>query len=135
MPTEPGPFYIPRLDSTWEALRTGIRTMIGAGVVSLGGLWLLVRYLPRLPVANQMVLDTETAWMQNRAAGAPVIDNATVPVGGRGVAQTVLRPAGKALIEGQRMDVVTEGDMIDEGVEIEVVRVEGNRVVVRVVSA
>ncbi len=135
VPAEPGPIHIPRLDSTWEFLQTGMTTMIGAGVVSLVGLWLLAKYLPQMPVAGRMVLDSETVQMQNRAAGAPVIDRAPVPVGSRGVTQTVLRPAGKALIDGQRVDVVTEGDMIDEGAEIEVVRVDGNRVVVRPASA
>ena len=48
-----------------------------------------------------------------------------------GSAYTVLRPSGKATIGDQRVDVVTEGAMIDKGTPIRVVTVEGNRVVVR----
>ena len=134
VPAEPGPFHWPQLDATWDALRTGIITLIGGMLASLFGVWGLARYLPRVPVANQMFLDAETAQSQNLEAGAPVVGDAPVWVGAQGVSQTVLRPAGKALIDGQRFDVVTEGDMIDSGVDVQVVRVEGNRVVVRAVT-
>ena len=52
-------------------------------------------------------------------------------VGKSGKSLTPLRPAGTALINDQRVDVVTLGDFIDPEVEIEVILVEGNRVVVR----
>jgi membrane-bound serine protease (ClpP class) len=48
-----------------------------------------------------------------------------------GVALTDLRPSGIARIDGQRVDVVTEGDHISEGEPIEVVLDEGYRHVVR----
>jgi membrane-bound serine protease (ClpP class) len=50
-----------------------------------------------------------------------------------GIAQTNLRPSGTAMINGQRVDVVTEGPMIEQGAAIKVVAVEGMRVVVRAV--
>ena len=43
-----------------------------------------------------------------------------------------LRSSGSAVINGQRVDVVTEGAMIEKGSDIKVVAVEGLRVVVRV---
>ena len=48
-----------------------------------------------------------------------------------GKSVTPLRPAGIAEIDGSRMDVVSEGTYIPAGVEIEVIKVEGRRVVVR----
>lgn len=48
-----------------------------------------------------------------------------------GSAYTNLRPSGKAIIGDQRVDVVTEGTMIDKDTPIQVIAVEGNRVVVR----
>ncbi len=48
-----------------------------------------------------------------------------------GTAYTDLRPSGKATIGDQRIDVVTEGTMIDKDTPVRVVDVEGNRVVVR----
>lgn len=50
-----------------------------------------------------------------------------------GVAFTDLRPAGTAIIENQRIDVVTDGQMILKGAAVKVVQVEGMRVVVRAI--
>lgn len=52
-------------------------------------------------------------------------------LGCTGQALTMLRPAGTALIEGERIDVVTSGEFIQKGKAIKVVLVEGARVVVR----
>lgn len=51
-------------------------------------------------------------------------------VGREGTAVTVLRPAGTALIDGRRYDVVTDGAMVPKGTSIVVVEVSGNRIVV-----
>ncbi|MBZ4653880.1 MAG: hypothetical protein JG781_1219 [Peptococcaceae bacterium] len=52
-------------------------------------------------------------------------------VGRRGVAYTVLRPAGTVeLDDGTRLDVVTEGDFIPKGSKVVVDRVEGIRIIV-----
>ncbi|MEA3286746.1 MAG: NfeD family protein [Candidatus Marinimicrobia bacterium] len=51
-------------------------------------------------------------------------------VGKTGKALTSLRPAGTALVEGTRMDVVTLGDFIEKDTEITIVRIDGNRIVV-----
>jgi len=48
-----------------------------------------------------------------------------------GVAKTSLRPSGTAVIAGERVDVVTEGNLIEPGTPLKVVAVEGLRVVVR----
>ena len=51
--------------------------------------------------------------------------------GKTGVAQSTLRPAGVARIDNQFVDVVTEGDFIEAGTPIVVVRVVGGRNIVR----
>ncbi len=48
-----------------------------------------------------------------------------------GVAITPLHPSGTARLIGRRIDVITEGDMIDSGARIRVLKVEGARVVVK----
>ena len=48
-----------------------------------------------------------------------------------GVTITQLRPSGTAFVNGKRVDVVTEGGLIEQGASIKVVAVEGLRVVVR----
>ncbi|MEW6064073.1 MAG: NfeD family protein [Bacillota bacterium] len=55
-------------------------------------------------------------------------------LGLQGVAATPLRPAGTALIDGKRVDVVTEGEFIMPGTPVLVVMVEGTRVIVNAVE-
>ena len=47
------------------------------------------------------------------------------------IAYTDLRPAGVAILENEKLDVVTDGDFIEKGNKIEVIRVEGMRIVVK----
>jgi membrane-bound serine protease (ClpP class) len=51
-----------------------------------------------------------------------------------GTALSHLRPSGMALINGHRVDVVTEGGLIERGAAVKVVAVEGMRVIVRAVA-
>ena len=46
-------------------------------------------------------------------------------------AYTDLRPAGVAILDNEKLDVVTDGDFIEKGNDIEVIRVEGMRIVVK----
>lgn len=52
-------------------------------------------------------------------------------VGTLGEVVAPLRPAGKIRSEGRTIDVVAEGGFVEAGIEVEVVRVDGNRIVVR----
>jgi membrane-bound serine protease (ClpP class) len=52
-------------------------------------------------------------------------------IGKEGVALTPLRPAGTALIEGERVDVLAESDFIAPQERIKVLQTEGAKVVVR----
>lgn len=56
-------------------------------------------------------------------------------VGHTGVATSYLRPAGVAHVDGERVDVLTEGDFLPAGSAIRVSRVEGSRVFVAPVAA
>lgn len=54
-----------------------------------------------------------------------------VLVGKTGVTTSVLRPAGIGDFDGVRLNVVTEGGFIEKGMPIEIVRVDGAKIVVR----
>ncbi len=89
---------------------------------------ILLRFLPRLPFGRRLVLERGLAAAQGYAS-APESDPRRL--GKRGRASSPLHPAGIAEIDGQRVDVVSDGELIDAGQLIEVVRVDGNRIVVR----
>ncbi len=87
-----------------------------------------LRFLPRLPVAHRLILETGLGAADGYAS-APPGDRRWL--GKRGHASSTLRPAGIAQIDGERVDVVSDGDLIEAGEAIEVIRVDGNRIVVR----
>jgi membrane-bound serine protease (ClpP class) len=62
-------------------------------------------------------------------ASAPERDHRWL--GQRGTAASPLRPAGLAHLDGERVDVVSDGEFIEAGEPLEVIRVDGNRIVVR----
>lgn len=52
-------------------------------------------------------------------------------IGREGKTVTPLRPSGTAVVNGERLDVVSEGGFIDTDTNVKVVKVEGVRIVVR----
>ncbi len=58
----------------------------------------------------------------------------TALLGLTGIATSYLRPAGVARVDGERVDVLTEGDFVPAGSAVRVTRVQGSRVFVTPVS-
>ena len=56
-------------------------------------------------------------------------------LGKQGTAVTLLRPAGSVEIEGNRIDAVSESEMITAGTKVEVIRISGLRVIVKAASS
>ena len=92
---------------------------------------MLLRFLPRLPFGRRLVLKRGLAATEGYSS-APESDARWLGKTGR--ASSPLRPAGIADIDGQRVDVVSDGEHIDAGQPIRVTHVDGNRVVVRRIS-
>ena len=61
-------------------------------------------------------------------------DGSQALVGRTGTALTALRPAGKAVVDGATLDVVTNGEFIAKDTQIEVLHVEGMRILVRAID-
>lgn len=51
--------------------------------------------------------------------------------GVEGIALTDLRPAGMAMLNGRRTDVVTRGEYLDKGTPVVVFKITGNQIVVK----
>lgn len=58
-------------------------------------------------------------------------DEFTDFLGKKGISRSVLRPAGIAEFEGRRIDVVSEGGFIQPQTPVEIIKIEGQRIVVR----
>jgi len=87
----------------------------------------LGQYLPRLRTVNSLVLAPEL----DAISGYTSASTHDELVGRIGLALTALRPAGTAEIDGDRVDVVSQGTFVAAGEAIQVVNVRGSRVEVR----
>lgn len=112
---------------TFESPVVGMYAVSIALVVGVIALIVVFKYFGSSKAWNRIALNTA----QTREGGysAPVVKEYLV--GLEGEALTTLRPAGMALIEGERVDVVTEGNYIVKGSAIKVVKIEGTKVIVR----
>jgi membrane-bound serine protease (ClpP class) len=97
-------------------------------LLALAASALLLRFLPRLAFGRRLILHTGLGADTGYASAA---EGDRQWLGKRGTAVSPLRPAGIADIDGTRVDVVSQGDWIDAMTPIEVIRVDGNRIVVR----
>ena len=97
-------------------------------LIALVASLVMLRVLPRLPFGRRLILEVGLSTSQGYGS-APDSDRRWL--GKRGRASSSLRPAGIVEIEGERVDVVSEGELIDAGQFVEVTRVDGNRIVVR----
>jgi membrane-bound serine protease (ClpP class) len=110
-------------------------TILFVLVLGLGAVFW--RFLPKVPLLNRVLLAPTppvpagaAGQSQHGVGGADL----TGLVGRTGLSTTVLRPAGAIELDGERIDVVTEGEFLEAGVAVRVLYVLGNRVVVGAVA-
>lgn len=114
--------------ATWAVVLYALGQVIAAVLLAAVLALALLRVVPRLPFGRKLILDTALPAAVGYAS-QPESDSRWL--GTRGTAASTLRPAGVAHFDHERVDVVTEGEYIEAGGAIEVIRVEGNRIVVR----
>jgi membrane-bound ClpP family serine protease len=90
----------------------------------------VARYLPHIPYANRMILAAPEEETSDAAATLPLAQSAAL-LGAIGLAVTELRPAGKARFGDQFVDVIAEGSFVDPGTRVQVIEIDGMRVVVK----
>ena len=93
-------------------------------VCVLVGFCIGMAMFPHTPLGRRMTLG------QTLGKGSVTVPPPSL-LGCEGIAITLLRPSGKALIEGRKVDVVAEGDFVEQEAAIVVIAEEGPRVVVR----
>lgn len=91
----------------------------------------LIRVIVKSKTWHRMILEVKQEKIQGFHASKEDLQKL---IGKTGTAYTPLRPAGTALIEDQKIDVMTEGGFIEKDRPVEVILVEGNRVVVREIT-
>ena len=114
--------------ATWDFILKAVGRVIFSLLLAVAGSLVLLRFLPRLPFGKRLILDTGLAAGEGYAS-PPDTDKQWSGKGG--IAVSSLRPSGIADVEGERVDVVSDGEFIESGAQIVVSRIDGNRIVVR----
>lgn len=97
-------------------------------VVAIIGMVILMKFFgKKLHVLNKLVLMDATTTEEGYVSNV----NRTELLGKVGKVITPLRPAGTMLFGSERIDVVSEGGYVDVEKHVEVIKVEGSRIVVR----
>lgn len=104
----------------------GVVAMAISLVVAVGIFFLALRWLPESAFLRRLAFAGAQSVGEGYIAAKPLVGLE----GAEGVAQTYLRPAGVAVINGNRYQVQTDGDFIPAQTRLRVKRVEGVKVIV-----
>ena len=114
--------------ATWEFVLGAVGRVVFSLLLAIIGSLVMLRFLTRLPFGRRLILETE---LLAGAGGSSAPESDRRWLGKSGTALSPLRPAGNAEIEGELVDVVSDGEFIEPGAPVVVTRVDGNRIVVR----
>jgi len=104
-----------------------ISVLIAVAIAIIGMVIIMKFFGKKLHLLNKVVLmdttDTESGYVSNV--------NRVELLGRIAKTSTALRPSGAIELDGERIDVVSEGSYIAKGIHVIIVKVEGSRIVVR----
>ena len=109
-----------------ESFNLGVLLLFGSMFFAVFMLWLFIKYVPDSPIGRHLFLKKSAKeWDGFETSNKTLL-------GKTGVSCTMLRPSGLAMIDDERIDVVTEGEVIQKDQPIKVIEIEGNRIVVAI---
>jgi membrane-bound ClpP family serine protease len=94
-------------------------------LLALGIVFASLKWFPETAAGRRMILAKTQTGVHSQTERPQEL------VGREGVAHTMLRPTGVAMVDGKRLDVVAESGMIERGSAIKIVAVQENRLLVR----
>jgi len=106
------------------------------GFVALASI--LTKYLPKLQFLSGLILVPAIAKqgteMEISMTRSHKLETSGVDVGDIGQVVSTLRPTGKARFGDAIVDVVAKAEFLDKGSQVEIIKIHGNRVVVKAVK-
>jgi membrane-bound ClpP family serine protease len=121
----------PNDQNDWTDLGATFGSIAIGLALAFAGALTLTWSLPNVPILNRMVLQPPTETDTGASALSLSHSGPVELLGAMGVAVTPLRPSGKAQFGEQFLDVIAEGDYIAPGGRVQVVEIEGSRIVVK----
>jgi len=134
-------FLYPTNDSQWQDLGWTVLTVSASGVFGLLGVLAVINYIGSIPALNRLALappemadlksqDKKNGGQNGESNVATFGRAAGLKVGDEGRTESVLRPAGRARIEGRSIDVVADGKFIEVDLPVKILEIRGNRITV-----
>jgi len=133
------PNRVPWPDSpaNWDVFMDGLMGLSFGflGFVVLA--WILTKYMPKLQFLSGLILVPAVAKqgteMEISMTAPPELETIGINIGDIGEVVSTLRPTGKARFGNAIVDVVAKAEFLDKGTKVEIIKIHGNRVVVKVV--
>lgn len=127
-------FVIPDPALPWEGalLVNNVARVFGVFLFGFAISMFLIRFvLPRLSkvMGGGPYL---AATLENAHAG--IMQSMGLNKKDTGVAHTFLRPSGKVIINGKKIDAITQGDFVEQGTTVVIEKIEPNRVIVKPIN-
>lgn len=122
---------VPQNSAEWVGFGVRISTYLFAMMGALVAALLIGRFLPRVPYANRMMLSPPSDHPNALEPQLPGAVEAAELLGAIGTTSTALRPAGVVRFGEKFVDVVSDGGFVPSGSRVQVVAVEGTRIVVK----
>ncbi len=129
-------FIWPTKDYEYRELGYTLMQVTGMLIAVAVGAMILARYIPSLPLFNRLILKAEP-WTpvegeetSNRSV-AEGYESLSFLIGESGRTTSPLRPTGKARFGNMQIDVMATGSFVEPDSLVEVVDVQGSRVIVK----
>jgi membrane-bound ClpP family serine protease len=122
----------PETTAEWVEFGSTLSHIALSLLAATGAAFLLAWYLPHIPYVNRLVLKPPSQQADaDEASPLAAQEQTRALLGAVGEAITTLRPAGKVRFGDEFVDVVAEGSYVEPGTRVQVIEIEGNRVVVK----
>lgn len=122
---------LPTNTGEWAGFGVRVSYYLFALMGALVMAFLIARYLPQVPGANRLLLAPPTDQPDATVPLLPGALEALELLGAIGTTTTALRPAGVVQFGDKFVDVVSDGGFIPSGTRVQVIAVEGTRIVVK----
>ena len=149
-------FVIPSFDWEWNFLGRNVLVVFIGLLAAVTGIAVIALISPRIRIFDRLTLKTQITGTsggpdpdspvgkaiteRQAVTGDSIVvsgfaqedeENYAALVGKIGTSDSILRPSGRALINGKIYTVEADGEFVDSGRGIIVTRVRGNRIIVR----
>ncbi|MBE0537961.1 MAG: hypothetical protein IH624_20055 [Phycisphaerae bacterium] len=133
IPNAPGEVPLPRGPVEWDMFLNGLTGLTAGFIGFLIAAAILVHYLPEsgLFAGIKLAAAPRGEQLPVVASGGRRAAGLTLAVGQCGRVVSTLRPAGQARFDDLVVDVVSQGEFVGEGAQVEILEIHGNRVVVK----